>query len=139
MEDNKKVEEMNQLLYEMRVLEETGKELELRKNEYLLQHQDMERALLTLAEINKGEKEILVPLGGNTFLKAEMKDTQKILRNVGAGVMIDEDINKTVEKIKVYKKNIEEASKRIDEQISKINERMKEINDKLSSSGLPYM
>ncbi|MBU0498220.1 MAG: prefoldin subunit alpha [Candidatus Thermoplasmatota archaeon] len=72
---------------------------------------DYTKAKLTLEHLQKTEKndEILIPLGGGTFLKGTILDKNKILTDIGAGVVTEKSITialqKVVERIQLMQNN----------------------------------
>lgn len=74
---------------------------------------DYFKAKMTLEQLKKtGEnQEVLIPLGGGTFINGSVKDSQKILVDIGAGLVtekkIDDAIVKVEERIKNLQKNQE--------------------------------
>ena len=69
---------------------------------------------------NKSGTEILVPLGSNSFIRAELKDTEKVLIGVGANISLEkttdgakgflesrgEEMNNTIVKLQTIAKEI---------------------------------
>ncbi|MCD6513129.1 MAG: prefoldin subunit alpha [Thermoplasmata archaeon] len=94
---------------------------------------DYERTVDTLIEIEKmeGEREAMLPIGGNLFLYATIKDTRKVVARVGGKVMIEKSVNRAIDFVN---KRIEEL-KRSEESLIKtandIREKMEEISKKL--------
>jgi prefoldin alpha subunit len=57
----------------------------------VLELEELNRNLDVLRGVGK-KKEILAPLGENTFVRAELKDSEKVLVHAGAKVMVDRNI-----------------------------------------------
>ncbi len=127
-------------------------EEEIRKNIYLLQRhqeqmedtyaqidmierliQEHDRTVETLQEMVEMEegKEVLMPVGGNVFAKAAIKDAENVIVNVGGNVFIEKPINGAIdfikEKIEELKKNEEKLVKMAED----IRQRMEEISQKI--------
>ncbi len=127
------------------------KEDEYRRNVYLLQlYQEQiegiysqvemieklideyNRAIETMKEIAEMEgKEVLMPLGINVFGYAELKDTNKVIVNIGRSVYMEKTINNAID---FFNKKIEEL-KKSEEKLAKTAEelrmKMEEIANKL--------
>lgn len=127
------------------------KEDEYRKNVYLLQlYQEQiesiysqvemierlideyNRAIETLRElINMESKEVLMPLGINVFGYAELKETNKVVVNIGRNVYMEKNINNAIDffnkKISDLKKSEEKLTKTAEE----LRIKMEEIANKL--------
>ncbi len=64
----------------------------------LQQKAELDHLTDALHELKKqGQKQdVLVPFGAGIYLKAEIKDSQTVLLNVGAGVTVEKDIDSTL-------------------------------------------
>lgn len=71
---------------------------------------DYNKAKITLENLKKTEKDkdILLPIGGSTFVNANLKDSTNVLFDIGAGVITEK---KTEEAIKKIDNKIEELQK----------------------------
>jgi prefoldin alpha subunit len=97
---------------------------------------DYSKAKITLENINGENKndEILVPIGGNTYIDAKTTDTSKVLYNIGAGFVtekkkedaikkIDEkivELQRSQEKTAVMMQNIEKEANEVTEKAQKL-------------------
>jgi prefoldin alpha subunit len=77
------------------------------------------RAKETMTRFQKGGKgsEILVPVGANAFLFAEIKDPDKAILGIGSDITVEEDIG--------------EAMKRLDGKIEDLNTALKSLAEKI--------
>lgn len=96
---------------------------------------DYERVVETLQEMaNIEEKEILVPIGGNVFVYGYLKDINKVIVNVGRGILIEKSINSAIDiinkKISDLKKSQEKLFKTADEIRLKMEEISQRLRDK---------
>ena len=72
---------------------------------------DYTKAKLTLEHLSKAAKEddILIPIGGGTFIKGNLNDKDKILTDVGAGIVTEKPLKdalaKVDERIKLMQEN----------------------------------
>jgi prefoldin alpha subunit len=73
----------------------------------------------TMTRFQKGGKgsEILVPVGANAFLFAEIKDPDKAILGIGSDITVEEDIG--------------EAMKRLDGKIEDLNTALKSLAEKI--------
>jgi prefoldin alpha subunit len=71
---------------------------------------DYNKARITLDNLKKTEKgkEALLPIGGSTFISANLENPSNVLFDIGAGVVIEK---KTDEAIKNIEKKIEDLQK----------------------------
>lgn len=90
-------EKMQKLYLEFQVLNNTIKQLENQNN--VVDSQLMELAVTSqsideLKNIKKGT-EILIPISTGIFAKAELKDNEKFIVNVGSNITLKKDIDST--------------------------------------------
>ena len=127
---------------------------ELNRNLYLLQrYQEQIEALYGEAEIVEGlaneyrrtietlqeltsvdSKDTFVPIGGNTFAYGEITAIDKVIVNVGRGILIEKPINAAIDtltkKIADVKKSQDSLAKTINDIRIKIDELTQKIKDK---------
>ena len=62
---------------------------------------DYQKAKLTVQQIQNADinSEILIPIGGGTFLSGTLKDKSKILVDIGAGLITEKNGEDAVKKI----------------------------------------
>lgn len=86
--------ELNEKYFELQILEQQLKQV----NQQLLsmdnQILELQRIKDNLDDISKTKTntELLVALGGGVFSKAELKDNNTVLVNVGANIIVEKDI-----------------------------------------------
>ncbi len=103
-------EELRRLSIEIRFLEETAQALQSRMNMVNAVIQDLTYANITLESLGKNElgSELLVPIGGNSYIKAKLDDPDKVIVGMGAGVSVE----KTSQEAKgIVKKRLEGLGK----------------------------
>lgn len=103
-------EELRRLSIEIRFLEETAQALQSRMNMLNAVIQDLTYADMTLESLEKNEvgSELLVPIGGSSYIKAKLDDPDKVIVGMGAGVSVE----KTAEEAKgIVKKRLEGLGK----------------------------
>ena len=92
---------------------------------------DYNKAKITLQNLKKKEqdKEILLPIGGSTFLSANLKDPSNVLFDIGAGIVAEK---KTDDAIVQIDKRIEELQK-TQEQISSVLQNLQNASAEVSA------
>lgn len=72
------------------------------------------------------DNEVLVPIGGESFLKAKITDTDNVIQSIGAGVSVKKTTAQAVEslgeRIEKYEQLKEDTSKRLQEGIKRLEE-----------------
>jgi len=93
----------------------------------LEEHMRAKETLLRYKEAGKGA-EVLVPVGANAFLVAEVKDAEKAFVGVGSDVILFDEIPKQIERIDARIKSISDA-------MSAIGQRLADIQQRAESQG----
>ncbi|MDP2906543.1 MAG: prefoldin subunit alpha [Nanoarchaeota archaeon] len=86
--------ELNEKYFELQILEQQLKQVNqqlLGMDNQLLELQRIKENLDDIAHTKK-DTEMLVALGGGVFSKAELKDSSKVLMNVGSNIVVEKDI-----------------------------------------------
>jgi len=75
-----------------------------------LQQQELVTSLEALTELQKTKinTEILAPVANGIFLKAELKDNQKLVVNVGAEVIVEKTISEVITLLEEQREKISE-------------------------------
>lgn len=103
-------QELQRLSVEMRYLEQTAETLQQRIGMVNAAITDLTYANMTLDGIEKEKEnsELLVPIGGNAYVKAKLADTNKVIVGMGAGISVE----KTVADAKItLKERLDELEK----------------------------
>jgi len=117
---NKAEEELRRLSVEMRYLEQTADTLQQRISMVNAAISDLTYASMTLEGIEKEKEnaELLVPIGGNAYVKAKLADTNTVIVGMGAGVSME----KTLAEAKITLKE------RLDELVKTMNSAQQQFN-----------
>ena len=97
---------------------------------------DYNKAKITLENLKKTEKdkEILLPIGGSTFINANIKDPANVLFDIGAGLVTEkkteeavikidkkiEELQQTQEKVTAVMQNLQNSSAEITAKAQKL-------------------
>ncbi len=97
---------------------------------------DYNKAKITLENLRKTEKdeEILLPIGGSTFINANLKNPSNVLFDIGAGIVTEkkaedainkinkkiEDLQKTQEKLITMMQNLQNESAEVSAKAQKL-------------------
>jgi len=93
---------------------------------------DYSKAKITLENINGKDKnnEILVPIGGNTFIHAKTTDTSTVLYNIGAGVVTEKKVEDAIKKIDEKIEELQRSQEKTSEMIENIENQANEVTEK---------
>jgi prefoldin alpha subunit len=119
-------EELRKLSAELRYFEQTAEALQQRLSMMNAAMTDLSYANMTLEGIEKEKEnaELLVPIGGSSYIKVKLASTDKVIVGMGAGVSVE----KTVPEAKVIvKERLDELEKTrvlAQQQFSQVAERI---------------
>ncbi len=93
---------------------------------------DYNKARLTIEQLNKLEKEteMIIPIGGGTFINTTAKKQEKILVDIGAGIVTEKTYDEAIKKVDERIKNIEKSQARIDEMMQNIQKQGEDAAEK---------
>ena len=122
-----KDEELSKYLAQIEQYKEQLSSLEMQLQYLQAAISDYDKGKITLKNLEETDDktEILVPIGGSTYISATANDTKKVLFDIGSGT--------------VTEKKIGDAIKKIDERIEdlhKTQENLKSLMEKLQSEAM---
>jgi prefoldin alpha subunit len=132
---NKEEEELRKLSVEMRFLEQTAETLQQRINMMNAAMTDLTYANMTLEDVEKEKEdaELLVPIGGSSYVKAKLANPDKVVVGMGAGVSVE----KTLQEAKaIAKERLDELEKTMvsaQQQFAQVADRLNADRDRLES------
>jgi prefoldin alpha subunit len=88
----------------------------------LEEHMRARETLVRYQEAGKGA-EVLVPVGANAFLVAEVKDSTKALMGIGSDLIAFDDIPKHIDRLDARIKSISEAVAAIGQRLAELQQR----------------
>ena len=116
-------EELNKYMMLIEQYKEQLNQLEMQSQYIQAAIQDYIKAKMTIEKLSdeKKDSEIIMPIGGSTYLNAKAEDPSKVLFDIGAGYVIEkksedaikkidkriEDLEKSVEKVQNYIKHVQ--------------------------------
>ncbi len=86
-----------------------------------------QEAISSLKE-NKIGKEILVPVGSNSFVRAELRDNKKVIVDIGAGISVEKTIEDAREILESRDKELEDTRNKIQDKINEMNRKLLEMD-----------
>ncbi len=128
-------EELRKLSVELRYYEQTAEALQQRLQMMNAAVTDLNYANMTLEGIEKEKEnaELLVPIGGSSYVKTKLAGTDKVIVGMGAGVSVE----KTIPEAKaIVKERIDELQKtqlQAQQQLGQIDERINQGRSRMES------
>jgi len=123
---SKSEEELRRLTVEMRLLEQTAEALQSRANMINAVTTDLSYARMTLEGLEKeSEKsELLVPIGGTSYVRARLENPDKIIVSMGAGVSVEKTREEAKEIIKKRLEDLDKTRTTIQQQFAQVAEKI---------------
>jgi prefoldin alpha subunit len=128
-------EELRRLSMEMRYLEQTAEALQQRIQMVNAAITDITYANATLDGIEKEKEnaEMLVPIGGSSYVKVKLADANKIIVGLGSGVSIEKSLPDAKATLKERLDELEKTMNSAQQQFSQIAERINTGRGRLES------
>jgi len=128
-------EELRRLTVEIRLLEQTAEALQSRANMINAVTTDLSYARMTLEGLEKeSEKsELLVPIGGTSYVRAKLENPDKIIVGMGAGVSVEKTREEAKEIIKKRLEDLEKTRASIQQQFAQVAEKINLDREKADS------
>ncbi len=121
-----KDEELRKLSMELRYFEQTAEALQQRLSMMNAAMTDLSYANMTLESIEKEKEnaELLVPIGGSSYVKVKLADTDKVVVGMGAGVSVEKTLPEAKTIVKERLAEIEKTRAAGQQQLSQVAERI---------------
>lgn len=74
--------------------------------------------------------EILVPIGSDTYMPAEIKSTDRFLSSLGADLVAERKPQEVIKLLNKQKKDFEDSLDRIEDRIEELNEEIEDLREK---------
>ena len=127
-------EVLRQLVTEIRLLEGTADTLQSRLNMIDASLADLRVAHQTLQGLKeqKADAQLLVPIGGNTYVKAKLEDPSTVITGIGAEVAMEKSVDETQERVNQQLSELEKVRISIQQQLSQVVSRIEEGRARLN-------
>jgi prefoldin alpha subunit len=128
-------EELRRLSVEMRYLEQTAETLQQRISMINAALTDLTYASATLdgIEQEKENAEMLVPIGGSSYVKVKLAEPDKVIVGLGAGVSVEKSVADAKATMKERLDELEKTLQSAQTQFSQVAERINTGRGRLES------
>ncbi len=129
---SKNEEEFRRINLELRLLEQTAETLQSRMNMINAAATDLRYAQTTLEGLEKeNEKsEILVPVGGTSYIRARLDNPNQVIVGMGAGVSVEKTREEAKAIIKRRLEDLEKARASVQQQFAQVAEKINQDREK---------
>jgi prefoldin alpha subunit len=123
---SKEEEELRKLSVEMRYLEQTAETLQQRISMVNAAMTDLTYANMTLEGIEKEKEnaELLVPIGGSSYIKVKLACLGKVVVGMGAGVSIEKTLPEAKAIVKERLGELEKTMRAAQQQFAQVAQRI---------------
>ena len=131
----KEEDELRRLSVEMRYLEQTAETLQQRMSMLNAAITDLSYANMTLDGVEKEKEsaELLVPVGGSSYVKVKLASSDKVVVGIGAGVSVEKPLAEAKEMLKERLGELEKSAVSAQQQFAQIAERINSGRSRLES------
>jgi prefoldin alpha subunit len=128
-------EELNRLSVEMRFLEQTAETLQQRIGMINAAITDLTYANMTLEnmEKEKDDAELLVPIGGSSYIKVKLASKDTVIVGMGAGVSIEKTLPEAKQIVKERLDELEKTMNSAQQQFAQVAQRINTGRSQLQS------
>ena len=93
---------------------------------------DYHKGKITIGQLQKADEnsEILIPVGGGTFINGNIKNVSKVLVDIGAGIVTEKTVEDAIKKIDERIKNLQENQEKLLSMAQKIQTEATELSQK---------
>ena len=127
MEDEEKRGYMQNLAMEADAHQKRGQELQNQMQSLQMAEMEMHKTRDALKNL-KEKGSALFSLGSGVFVSGELKNTNKILVNIGSNVLVEMDVDRTLKFIEEREKEVDQAKEELLKAIQVISGRLREID-----------
>lgn len=133
--ESKREEELRKLSVELRFLEQTAEAIQSRINMVNAVMTDLTYASMALEGLEKEKEnsELLVPIGGNSYIKAKLENPDKIIVGMGAGVSVEKTLQEAKDILKNRLENLEKTRTSLQRQLAQAAEKISEDREKFEN------
>jgi len=127
-----KEEELSKYMAQIEHYKEQMSSLETQSQYLQAATADYHRAKITLEQLEKAENnsDILLPIGGSTYIDAKAKDTSKVLFDIGAGLVTEKKADEAIKKIDKRIKDLEKNQEQMNSMMQQLQNDATEVSVK---------
>ncbi len=135
MESKKEEEELRRISVELRLLEQTAETLQSRINMINAVATDLTYASTTLESLEREKEnaELLVPMGGTSYVRARLDNPDKIIVGIGAGVSVEKTRDEARAIIRKRLEDLEKTRLSMQQQFVKVADKINEDREKFET------
>jgi prefoldin alpha subunit len=132
---SKSEEEFRKLNIELRLLEQTAEALQSRTNMINSALADLAYAQMALEGLEREDEksELLVPIGGTSYIRAKLDNPDRVIVGMGAGVSVEKTRQEAKEIIKKRQQDLDKARISVQQQFAQVAERISQDRERIEA------
>ena len=132
---SKSEEELRKISVELRFLEQTAEALQNRINMINAVGTDLSYASATLESLEKEKEnsELLVPIGGTSYIMAKLDNPDKVIVGIGAGVSVEKTRQEAKDIIKKRLEDLDKTRLSMQQQFIQVAQKINDDREKLDT------
>jgi prefoldin alpha subunit len=132
---SKNEEEIRKISVELRLLEQTAETLQSRLSMLNAVTQDLTYANMTLESLEKEKEnsELLVPIGGTSYIRTKLDNPNQIIVGIGAGVSVEKTRQEAKDVINKRLEDLQKARTSTQQQFAQIAQRINEDRERFEA------
>ncbi len=125
-----------QKMAELETYKQQLEQLQQQKSQITLNVQELMSAKSTIEGMKSAKKgaEIIIPIGGGTFIKGSIEDPKTVITSVGADIALTKDVESAKKHLDGQIISIEEGIKKLDGEMLKIEKQAQEAYMKIETT-----
>jgi prefoldin alpha subunit len=130
---SKDEEELRKLSVELRFLEQTAETLQSRVSMVSAAITDLTYANMTLDGVEKEKEnvELLIPIGGSSYIRVKLADPDKVVVGLGAGVSVEKTLTEAKLMLKERLDELQKSMNSAQQQFAQVAERINSDRNRL--------
>lgn len=93
------------------------------------------RATLDTLRVSQGGEEVLLPVGGGTYVRAQIVEPGKVLSSLGSGVVVESSVDDAIARLEERIRSTEQALERAGSELRRVEQDLARLNAVLSRFG----
>jgi len=121
--------DMQGKMMELETFKAQLKQYQQQKSQIMMTVQEMMSAKATIDGImdTKDGEEMIIPIGGGTFIRGTISDPKNVISSVGADIAVTKDVASAKKRIEEQIKSAEESVAKLDSEMQKIEMQAQDI------------
>ena len=127
MVNNEAEKKLQEKMLAYRMLESRLGNIARQRDMIVSKMMEIQSTLMTIEEIEKGSEDVLFPVGSAAYIRGKPADKEKIIVEIGAGVVVEKTPAETKKLLEERKKELELAADSLGKEMQNIASSMQKI------------